>query len=222
MGKGVLVHQPQEGFVMLRALAVAKELVKLSLSGEEKDPLTNLRLQKLLYYAQAWSLVLRESELFPEEIEAWRWGPVVPTVYNELPDGQGASQIPADMFVDAPDLPPEDVELVRSVWEAYDQYSALQLSRMTHQEAPWLRAWGDRPTDGTGTGNDPIKVDDLEDYFGKQSVPAPLAAFHYELRKREEEAEKKLAEFPRLDTSRLRTASKSYTPAAKVRCGAGE
>jgi uncharacterized phage-associated protein len=207
---------------MFRALSVAKELVRLSFAGEEKDPLTNLRLQKLLYYAQAWSLVLRESELFPEEIEAWRWGPVVPAVYNKLPDGQAASQIPAAMFADAPDLPPEEAELVGSVWEAYNQYSALQLSRMTHEEMPWLRAWGGGPTDGAGSGNNPIKVDDLEDYFGRQAVPAPLAAYRYQLRKREEEAEKKLAEFPRLEPSRLRAASKSYTPAAKALCDAGE
>jgi uncharacterized phage-associated protein len=207
---------------VFRVWSVAKELVRLSFAGDEKDPLTNLRLQKLLYYAQAWSLVLRESELFPEDIEAWRWGPVVPTVYNQLPDGQGAIQIPPTQFFDAPDLPPEDAELVRSVWEAYNQYSALQLSRMTHQETPWLRAWGNRPTDGTGSDNDPIEVDDLEEYFGKQAVPAPLAAYHYELRKREEEAERILAGFPRLDPSLLRTASKSYTPAAKVQCGAGD
>ena len=201
---------------MFRAFSVAKELVKLSFSGEEIDPLTNLRLQKLLYYAQAWSLVLRESELFPEQIEAWRWGPVVPVVYNELSNGQGASQIPPDIFVDSPDLPPEEAELVRSVWDAYNSYSALRLSRMTHAETPWLRAWGQRPTDGTGSGNDPIEVDELEDYFGKQAVPAPLAVYRYELRKREEAAEKELATFPRLDSSRLKPLSKSYTPAAKV------
>jgi uncharacterized phage-associated protein len=205
---------------MCRAFSVAKELVRLSFAGDEKDPLTNLRLQKLLYYAQAWSLVLRESELFPEEIEAWRWGPVVPDVYHKLPDGRGASQIPPDMFVDAPDLPSEDAELVRSVWEAYNQYSALKLSRMTHEETPWLHAWGDRPKDGTGSGNDPIKVDDLEDYFGRQEMPAPLAAYSYELRKKEEEAERELAGFPHLEPSQLRAASKSYTPAARVLCGA--
>jgi uncharacterized phage-associated protein len=203
-------------------VAVAKELVRLSFASDEKDPLTNLRLQKLLYYAQAWSLVLRESELFPEEIEAWWWGPVVPAVYHQLPDGEGASQIQLAMFVDVPGLSPEEADLVGGVWEAYNQYSALQLSRMTHQEMPWLRAWGDRPTDGTGSGNDPIQVEDVEEYFGKQAVPAPLAAYHYELRKREEEAERKLVEFPRLDSSRLRPSARSYTPAAQVLRGAGE
>jgi uncharacterized phage-associated protein len=113
---------------MFRALSVAKVLIRLLFTVDEKDPLTNLCLQKLLYYAQAWSLVLRESELFPEEIEAWRWGPVVPAVYNKVPDGLGACPIPPGTFVDAPDLPPEDAELMRSVWEAYNQYSALKLA----------------------------------------------------------------------------------------------
>ncbi len=53
---------------MSHLFSLAKELVKLSLAGEEGDPLTHFRLQKLLYYAQAWSVVLRETELFQEEI----------------------------------------------------------------------------------------------------------------------------------------------------------
>jgi uncharacterized phage-associated protein len=202
---------------MFRVLSVAKALVRLSFAGDEKDPLTNLRLQKLLYYAQAWSLVLRESELFPEEIEAWRWGPVVPVVYDELADGQGANQIPPTAFGDAPDLPLEEAELVRSVWEAYNQFSALQLSRMAQEETPWVRAWN-RPSEGTASGNNPIKVEDLEDYFGRQAVPAPLAAYHFELRKREEEAGRKLADLPPLDPRSLTAASKSFTPTAQRVC----
>src|SRR5258708_5344369 len=168
MGKDLLLLLSLGIVAMFRVLSVAKELVRLSFAGDEKDHLTNLRLQKLLYYAQAWSLVLRESELFPEEIEAGRWGPVVPVVYSTLPDGQGANQIPANMFADAPDLPREEAELVRSVWEAYNQYSALQLSRLAQEETPWVQAW-ERPSEGTASGNNPIKVDDLEDYFGKQA-----------------------------------------------------
>jgi uncharacterized phage-associated protein len=193
-------------------LSVAKELVRLSLAGDEKDPLTNLRLQKLLYYAQAWSLVMRESELFSDDIEAWRHGPVVPAVYRGLPDGQGANQIDSLVFEEAPDLEAEDARFVRSVWEAYSQYSALKLSRMTHEEMPWLNAWGARSRDGCG--NDPISVDDLEEFFGKQSIPAPVAAYGHDLRKREEEAARKLEEIPPFDIGRLAAATTSVTPAA--------
>lgn len=192
--------------------SVAKELVRLSLAGEEKDPLTNLRLQKLLYYAQAWSLVLRESELFPEDIEAWRGGPVVPEVYRALPDGPGATAIGYDPLASAPDLPGEEAGFVRCVWESYSQYSALKLSAMTHEEAPWRRAWGDRSADATGRV--PIRLDDLEDYFGRQQIPAPLAAFYHEVRRREEEALARLEEMPPLDVGRLAAASTSRTPGA--------
>jgi uncharacterized phage-associated protein len=211
--------QAEGGLAVSQVLSVGKELVKLSLSGDERDPLTNLRLQKLLYYAQAWSLVIRESELFSDELEAWRHGPVVATVYQKLPDRQRGDPMPADAFAHAPDLPGQEAEFVRSVWEAYNQYSALQLSRMTHQEMPWRKAWGDRPPDATG--NAPISVIDLEDFFATQTMPAPLAAYGHVLRKREEEAERKLAELAPLDVGRLTAAAKSVTRSASLRLRGG-
>lgn len=124
-----------ETFTMPHVLSVARELVKLSLSGDEPDPLTNLRLQKLLYYAQAWSLVIRESELFSDELEAWGQGPVVPAAYHALSDGP----IRVEAFAGAPVLRDEEAEFVRRLWEAYSPYSALQLSKMVREEAPGSR-----------------------------------------------------------------------------------
>jgi uncharacterized phage-associated protein len=193
-----------------QVLSVAKEFVKLSLSGDEADPLTNLRLQKLLYYAQAWSLVLRETELFSDELEARRCGPVVPAVHHALPDGQGGNPVHSDAFATAPDLQGDEAEFIKCIWEAYHPYSALQLAKMTHDETPWRKAWGDRPRDGTG--NDPISVTDLEDFFSKQTTPAPLAAYSYQYRKRAEEAERVLAQLAPLDIDRLTAAAKSFTP----------
>ncbi len=65
---------------MSTALSVARELVRLSFENAEPDPLTGPRLQKLLYYAQAWSLAARGCCLFPEPIQARRGGPVVRAV----------------------------------------------------------------------------------------------------------------------------------------------
>jgi uncharacterized phage-associated protein len=197
-----------------QVFSVAKELVKLSLSGDEKDPLTNLRLQKLLYYAQAWSLVVRESELFSDDLQAWRWGPVVLAVHRKLPDGQGANQINPDTFDDAPNLQGDEAEFVKCVWEAYNQFSALQLSRMTHEELPWRKAWGDRPIDASG--KDPISLDDLEEFFSKQALPASLAAYSHELRKRGEEAERKLAAMVPLDAGRLQAGARSLSRSASL------
>jgi uncharacterized phage-associated protein len=196
---------------------VAKELVALSFAGDEADPLTNLRLQKLLYYAQAWSLVVRESELFSEDLEAWRHGPVVPKVYHALPDGQKASQITPDMFATAPDLPPEEAEFVARVWESYKQHSALQLSKMTHAESPWVKAWGDRPSDGTG--NDPISVEEIEKHFFRETMPGPLAEYEHRLRKQEEVACRKLVDLPEINIAQFEARSNSYSPSASRAAG---
>jgi len=200
---------------MSQVFAVAKELVRLSLSGDEPDPLTHLRLQKLLYYAQAWSLVLRESELFPEVMEAWRHGPVVPVLYRSFSQQQaGALLHESHIIATAPDLSSEDAEFLKSLWKSYNPYSALRLSQMTHAEAPWQKAWGDRSRDGNG--NTPIAMEDLEDFFSKESIPAPLAAFSHELQKREQLAERNLAEIPALDATNLKTAANAFSPGAKT------
>jgi len=194
--------------------SLAKELVRLSLAGEEPDPLTHFRLQKLLYYAQAWSVVLRDTELFQEEICAWENGPVVNEVYRSLPDGRCAACVPNDAFASAPDLDPEDAAFLKSFWEAYSEYSASQLYRMTHSEMPWQKAWNDRPN-----ANAPIPFEDIEQYFSRQTVPAPLAAYGHDLRKREEEAERKLRHIPPIDLDRFRASATSFTPAALPKRG---
>jgi uncharacterized phage-associated protein len=201
---------------MSQLYSLAKELVKLSLQGEESDPLTHLRLQKLLYYAQAWSLILRETELFSEEICAWQNGPVVEEVYRKLPDGRCAACVPETSFDSAPDLEPEDAAFVKHFWDAYCGYSASQLYRMTHAEMPWQKTWKDRPTE-----NAPIPIEDIEEYFSRQTVPAPLAAYSHDLRRREEEAEMKLREIPPIDVGRFRAAATSLTPAALKQAAGG-
>ena len=54
---------------------------------EAQDPVTNLKLQKLLYYAQGWYLAFFDEPLFDERIEAWLHGPVVPPIYQDRPSG---------------------------------------------------------------------------------------------------------------------------------------
>lgn len=68
---------------MCRAYDVAKYI--LYIAYRNGDVITNLKMQKLLYYAQAWYMVNNKSELlFEDEIQAWRFGPVVPAVYEKM------------------------------------------------------------------------------------------------------------------------------------------
>ncbi len=126
---------------MTSAKDVALLLIDLANSGEESDPLTNLRLQKLLYYVQGWSLALRSKPAFDDRIEAWPLGPVVPTVYHSFKHHEREA-IPHDSTRDIEiRLDEDDSRFISEVWSTYQDYSASKLVRMTHQPGtPWDEA----------------------------------------------------------------------------------
>ena len=79
---------------MIPAIEVARYF--LSLTDEDAGELiSNLKLQKLLYYAQGFHLVIYGEPLFPETIEAWAHGPVVTSVYHQYKE-YGSEPIPAE------------------------------------------------------------------------------------------------------------------------------
>src|SRR3954453_20335869 len=105
---------------MSSAKSVAKELVRLSLEGPLPDPLTFYRLQCLAYYAQAWSLVLRDSELFPDDLEAFDEGPVVPAIFEARGEGPVWQVARPESFAQEPALDDADEALfLAHLWTAY-------------------------------------------------------------------------------------------------------
>lgn len=100
--------------------------------------LSNLKLQKLVYYAQGFSLAIYNKPLFPEPIEAWTHGPVVPDLYRRFKDF-GGSPIPPPADFDASAIfSGEEIELLDEIYNMYGQFSAWKLRNMTHEDAPWL------------------------------------------------------------------------------------
>ena len=90
-----------------------------------------MKLQKLLYYGQAWHLAWEGQLLFQERLEAWAQGPVSPHVFGALRhEGALASQR----------LPPEAITTLEAVLQAYGDRSGRWLSELTHREAPWRAA----------------------------------------------------------------------------------
>jgi uncharacterized phage-associated protein len=124
---------------MAKALNVALYLIKIASAEDEPEFLTPLRLQKLLYYVQAWSLALHDKPLFDEDIQAWANGPVVKRVYQAFSDKGGTAIDPKDVH-DPKDLTQEEQDFIGSVWESYKGYSAMSLRAMSHAEAPWIEA----------------------------------------------------------------------------------
>jgi len=104
------------------------------------DGLTHLRLQKLLYYAQGFSLAILGHPLFPEELEAWPNGPVVPELYGPYFRRYGSKVVSRACGGDPKALSPEERDLVDRVFEVYRNYSASRLLDLTREELPWREA----------------------------------------------------------------------------------
>lgn len=136
---------------MASAIDVARNLIHLAAAEDEPDFLTHLRLQKLLYYAQGWSLAMRDQAIFEEPIEAWAHGPVVRSVYPVFASYGNTPINPADI-PPAENIGLDESEFLSSLWESYKAYSASSLREMAHRERPWLDARGNcGPTDNCDT-----------------------------------------------------------------------
>ena len=104
---------------------------------ERQGSMTTMKLQKLVYYSQAWSVVWDEKPLFAEEIQAWASGPVVRELYDEH---KGMFQISSLENGNAEKLEPAEKETIDAVLQAYGDKSAQWLSDLTHMEKPWNEA----------------------------------------------------------------------------------
>lgn len=127
---------------------------------ESGDSITHLKLQKLLYYAQAWSLVLLGEPMFEDEIQAWTHGPVVPNVYN-IYSGNGYKEISKPDK--CPNICPKYEEVLEEVMKTYGIFQAKYLETLTHSEEPWQEARGDLPLEARC--DKPISLDTMKKYY---------------------------------------------------------
>jgi uncharacterized phage-associated protein len=121
---------------MRSAIDVANVFLKLS-QPEVGDTISNLKLQKLLYYAQGFHLALYNKPLFDDDIKSWDYGPVVENAYHQYKCfGSGPIPVPED--IDLSMFSEDQLDLLAEVNEIYGQYSALKLMHLTHSEQPWI------------------------------------------------------------------------------------
>ena len=112
-------------------------LARAALDGEQ---LTQMKLQKLAYIAHGWNLALYSEPLIEENIEAWRWGPVVRSLYREFAQF-GSGPISVRSFY-TPTLDSRTIHLLEQIWTLYGKYTAVQLSEFTHaHNTPWKEAY---------------------------------------------------------------------------------
>lgn len=128
------------------------------------------KLQKLVYYSQAWALVWDDEPIFRARIEAWANGPVVPELYR---DHRRAFSV--DSWKGDPSrLSNDHLETVDIVLAEYGNLTGRQLSLLTHAERPWNEAR--KGLGSTDYGNQEITLASMQDYYLALDADAGLPA----------------------------------------------
>lgn len=125
---------------MQQATLTVDEVVDYFLAKCDKDAgdlISNLKLQKLLYFAQGFSMAINDHPLFEDDFEAWTHGPVVPNVYHKYKQ-YGGNALPLPDSFDISKYSTEDIDLMDQVYDQYGRYSAWMLRDLSHERgAPW-------------------------------------------------------------------------------------
>jgi uncharacterized phage-associated protein len=141
---------------------VADFFVDLAIKGAG-DLISPLKINKLLYYAQGNFLAKYNAPLFPEKIQAWQYGPVIPEIYHKYKVlGRQPIEI-VDEDYNASIFTPEETTFLLDIAREYGKYSAETLVTKTHSEDPWKSAFN-------GSQNTIISDASMQEYFRKHPV----------------------------------------------------
>lgn len=132
----------------------------------ETGTVTVMKLQKLAYYCQAWSLAALDRALFAERFEAWSNGPVSPDLYRAH---RGQYDVSSWAQGNPDSIDPAHRQLIKLVLSQYDKFDAHQLSQMTHGEPPWREAR--RGLSDTAPSKNVISHESMRDHY-KSRLPA--------------------------------------------------
>lgn len=126
----------------------------------KKESMTQKKLQKLCYYAQAWSYALRNEPLVDSEFEAWVHGPVSRRLYAHY-GGTGFAPLSPNAVDTA--FSPDIEEFLGSVWLTYGEHTGNSLEVLSHGEPPWLNARAG--CDSHAKCENKISPDDMKWYY---------------------------------------------------------
>ncbi len=149
------------GHKIVNAEKVAKYF--LWKASQENKKISNKKLQKLLYYAQAWYLAIKDKPLYKEPIEAWVHGPTVRSIYDEF---KSFGFDPIDILVTEKEVKElKDDDLLNDVWKIYGKFDANYLEMLTHSEEPWQIAREN--LEYNESSNNIITLDSMKEFYRK-------------------------------------------------------
>ena len=147
------------------------DYIIMRLTSDEENTLINLKLQKLLYYLQAWSLGINNERFLNCKFEAWVHGPVCRELYNRFRASKTLYSFISKDDVDKNEtsymcIDEEDRSFINYILDNYAGFSGTELEVMTHKEQPWIEArHGIGPMESC---NEVISEDTMRDFYGKK------------------------------------------------------
>ncbi len=132
-------------------------------SNQLQKPITNKKIQKLAYYAQAWCLVFNDGKnLFDDPIEAWMHGPAIRSLWHKY---KKYGYNPITKTPQTPNLDADTTSLLEEIWRVYGKYDAEYLESLTHSEDPWRKAREGLEVDESSSIV--IKNSDMKQYYAQ-------------------------------------------------------
>ncbi len=144
----------------MNANQISDYVISLTQNNPEEN-LTNLKLQKILYYLQGYYLAIYNETLFEDEIEAWKFGPVVCDVYHVYKRYGNNSIVVPDNNLQFDYISNPQKKYINKVYSYFRQFSAIKLMELTHNESPWIDTFGKEQI---------ISKDVLKKYFDKSEL----------------------------------------------------
>jgi uncharacterized phage-associated protein len=126
--------------------------------------ITHLKLQKLVYYAQAWHVAIHNQPLFNEDIECWIHGTVCRRIYHKYRD-YGFKEIPPVKNVDFHKFNKNQLSVLEAVWSAYGHLREKVLEAMVIQEEPWIKAWKTKKDNDFSSRI--ISIESMREFYSK-------------------------------------------------------
>lgn len=154
----IILRSVEKKMAKVTAQQVADYIINFA--NKAHEPITNLKLQKMVYYAQGYYLAMTGNILFDDQIEAWAHGPVINSLYQKYKHFRWQ---PVNDDVKAPAFDKKIAEFLNLIIDTFLPMDAFKLERMTHNETPWINARG-KLSPGAKCRR-PIKVSDMKEYF---------------------------------------------------------
>lgn len=144
---------------MTTALAVANAFIQLA--ERAGAPISNMKLQKLAYFAQGFHAAFYNGQpLFLESIEAWKYGPVIPELYHKFKIYFAGAIPSTHPYQDGVTPTPDEYALIQWVYKNLGQHDAIKLSNFSHAAgSPWDLVFNGETPDRN------ISVDTMRPYF---------------------------------------------------------